>query len=258
MTIKSSYHIMAYEVTKTIRGRAYRYRVESVVDPQTGKRRSRWTYLGRVASERAKAATAPRRSGDARGRLLDALERLLADRDFASVTADAIAAEAGLAHGTFYRHFRDKRAALDAALARVREERPPKAAFAAEPASRAEARARLRGLVEAVLRSPSEHPALMRAFYLLGFRDEAFAAQRRERRADLVRLLAAALERDTRLGFADVRDADATASTILAMIDGLYREAVLDGAVLDDARIRAAVELVERAVFGDVERKNAP
>ncbi|BDE08086.1 hypothetical protein WPS_33620 [Vulcanimicrobium alpinum] len=42
------------------------------------------------------------------------------------------------------------------------------------------------------------------------------------------------------------------------MIDGLYREAVLEGAVLDDAWIRAAVELVERAVFGDVERKNEP
>src|SRR5579875_1893773 len=116
---------MAYEVTKRIAGRAYRYRVESVRDPETGKRRSRWTYLGRAEGAAAAAPAPARRRGDARERLLDALERLLEARDLAGVTADAVAAEAGLAHGTFYRHFRDKRDAFKAALDRLRKRRGP-------------------------------------------------------------------------------------------------------------------------------------
>ncbi len=116
---------MAYEVTKQIGGRAYLYRVESVRDPETGRRRNRWTYVGRADRSGAAAPARHRGPDGARGRLLDALERLLAERDFGDVTAGAIASAAGLAHGTFYRHFADKRAALRAALDRSRDRRGP-------------------------------------------------------------------------------------------------------------------------------------
>jgi len=243
---------MAYEVTKTIAGRAYRYQVERITDPVTGRRRSRWSYLGRVAGPLAAArAASPRRRSDARPRLLDALERLLETRDFAAVTADAIAAEAGLAHGTFYRHFRDKRTALDAALERVREERGLGAERLRDDVdSAAEARAALRGLVERILSSPAEHPALLRASYVLLARDEALARQQRERkalgRAKVARHLAALTAR----GFASVTDPDATAAVLLAMVDGLYRDALLDRNALDAARIAAAAVAFERTVFG--------
>ncbi len=248
---------MAYEVTKTVAGRTYRYRVESVRDGASGKRRNRWTYLGRVASERtaAVAAAEPKRRGDARERLLDALERLLATRDFAALTADAVAAEAGLAHGTFYRHFRDKRAALLAALDRIRERRGPTlGAVTDDVAGAAEARAGIRSLVKSVLRSPAEHPALLRAYYVLTLSDEEFGRERRERRAAASKRIAEHLRTLHARGLAAVCDPEATAAVLFAMLDGFYREAVIDGTPLDEARIAGAADVMERAVFGVLAR----
>ncbi|HEY4441085.1 MAG TPA: TetR family transcriptional regulator [Candidatus Elarobacter sp.] len=221
-----------------------------MTDPATGRRRSRWSYLGRVVGA-LDAATPPRRRGDARPRLLDALERLLEDRDFAAVTADAIAAEAGLAHGTFYRHFRDKRAALEAALERVREERGLPAVTLFDDAPTAgEARALLRTLVERILTTPAEHPALVRANFALAAREEAAGRKLRERQArgreKFARHLATLNER----GFASLADPDATAAVLLAMLDGLYRDAILDRDALSPARIVAAADAFERTVFG--------
>ena len=255
MTFKSFYHAMAYEVTKTIAGRPYRYRVESIRDPETGKRRNRWTYLGRVAAEQP-PAPAPKRRGDARARLLDALERLLETNDFAVVTADAIATEAGLAHGTFYRHFKDKRAALRAGLQRVRERVGfVVAALLDDVATSAEARAGIRAFVEAVLRSPAEHPALLRAYYAMTLRDEEFARERRERRELAIRKLAKHLEALRARGLATLSDPEATAAALLAMLEGSNREALLDGTPPDEARIAGAVEVMERAVFGELARR---
>jgi AcrR family transcriptional regulator len=241
---------MAYEVTKTIAGRAYRYGVERVVDPASGKRRSRWTYLGRVTGA-APAAAPPRRRSDARPRLLDALERLLETRDFAAVTADAIATEARLAHGTFYRHFRDKRDALRAALERVREERGAAAeALRDDVATTAEARAALRAMVVRILSSPADHPALLAASYALAARDEELARERRARKAQGAAALARHFAALTARGLASVADPEATAAALLAMVDGLYRDAVLDRNALDAPRIAAAAAIFERAVFG--------
>ena len=92
---------MAYEVTKLVNGRPYRYRVRSERDPATGKTRNRWTYLGRVDAGRGPATLKPR--PNAREALLDALERLLDRSEPGDVTAAAVSVEAGLAHGTFYR-----------------------------------------------------------------------------------------------------------------------------------------------------------
>ncbi len=255
MTIKSSYH-MAYDVTKTIAGRTYRYRVERVRDPDTGKRRSRWTYLGRAAGERAARPAKPR--GNARARLLDALERLLGERDFAALTADAVALEAGLAHGTFYRHFRDKRDALRAALDRLRERRGPVLdALADDVAGLAEARAGIRRLVESALRAPAEHPALLRAYYGLAVRDEELGRERRERKLLGSKRIAEHLHVLRARGLATVSDPEAAAAALFAMLDGFYREAVVDGVPLDEPRIAGAVEVAERAVFGTLGRNGA-
>jgi hypothetical protein len=59
MTFKSFYHTMAYEVTKLVNGRPYRYRVRSERDPDTGKTRNRWTYLGRGDGGKPSAGAAP-------------------------------------------------------------------------------------------------------------------------------------------------------------------------------------------------------
>ena len=85
---------MAYEVVKTIGARQYRYRVQSERDPLTGKSRNRWAYIGRVVSERNVAAVRPPRT-NARLRLLEAVERLLAAGDASAVTVAAITGAAG-------------------------------------------------------------------------------------------------------------------------------------------------------------------
>ncbi|MFN2461858.1 MAG: hypothetical protein ABR591_14450 [Candidatus Velthaea sp.] len=51
-------------------------------------------------------------------------------------------------------------------------------------------------------------------------------------------------------GFATVRDAAATANVLAALLGGLQRAAVVDGEPLDDARIHAAADMAERAIFG--------
>ncbi len=113
---------MAYEVVKTIRGREYRYRVQSERDPHTGKSRNRWTYIGRVTGEPDVAKSRPARP-NARLRLLAAAERLLEGGEASALSVDAIATEAGVAHGTFYRYFRDRSAVLEALARHLRETR---------------------------------------------------------------------------------------------------------------------------------------
>jgi AcrR family transcriptional regulator len=243
---------MAYEVTKQIGGRAYRYGVESVRDPQTGKRRNRWTYLGR-AEQGAAAVPARRPRTNARERLLDAVERLVAGSDFAALTADAIATEAGLAHGTFYRHFRDKRDALRGALDRIRERGGPVIDSLRDDVETAvEARAAIRSLVERILRAPAEHPALLRAYYGLVLRDEEVASDRRERRGRTIARLSEHLAALASRGLIHVADVEATSTALFAMLDGFYREAIVDGVPLDERRIAAAADVTERAVFGEV------
>ena len=97
---------MAYEVIKRVSGRAYRYRVESYRDPETRRVRGKWTYLGRVEGE---GTLSPERKArpSSRDRLLDAVERLLETNELSAISTGMVASEAGLAYGTFYRHFRD-------------------------------------------------------------------------------------------------------------------------------------------------------
>jgi AcrR family transcriptional regulator len=240
---------MAYEVTKTIAGRSYRYAVERVVDPATGKRRSRWTYLGRAGS--APAPTPRPRRSDGRERLLDALERLLARSDFGAITAGAVAAEAGFAHGTFYRHFRDKRDALRAALERSREQRSPLVEMLLENlADVDEARAALRAFVSAVLRAPAQHRALLRTWYILSLSDEEAARLRRERKAKALEVLGGFFRALDARGFAQVPDPDTSAAAVLALVEGIFRDAVLEGNAIEEPRVVAVTALVERAIFG--------
>ncbi|MEA2784448.1 MAG: hypothetical protein QOF71_552 [Candidatus Eremiobacteraeota bacterium] len=108
---------MAYEVIKRVSGRAYRYRVESFRDPETRRVRGRWTYLGRVDPADAGLPERPTKLSS-RDRLLEAVARLLATTDAETLSAGAIAHEAGVAYGTFYRYFTDRAHAVREALLR--------------------------------------------------------------------------------------------------------------------------------------------
>ena len=238
---------MAYEVTKVVNGRPYRYRVRSERDVATGRFRNRWTYLGRADAATSPAPVRARRN--ARAALLDALERLLLTADPDAVTAAAVSAEAGVAHGTFYRYFRNKRDAIVALFDRVRASRSSELeALEAVPATRTQARAALRMWADALLRKPERNAGILRVLYLFSLQDEALIAHRRTRREAFVARLRAYLTTLDERGFAHVADPSATASILVAMIDGIFREAILTEA-LDDARIAAAVDLIDGGVF---------
>jgi AcrR family transcriptional regulator len=240
---------MAYEVTKLVNGRPYRYRVRSERDPASGKVRNRWTYLGRGDAGRAPSVAKPR--PNAREALLDALERLLERSEPGAVTAAAVSVEAGLAHGTFYRYFRNRVDAIRALADRLRDARAVELRLLDQPpANAAEARAALRAWTGALLRARSGHPGLVRAWYALAARDPEIRAAGRERRDTYARVLAVWL-RDL-AGRAIVRLADpgAEGAVLFAMLDGIGHQAVAAGEPLDESRIVAVIDLVERAVFG--------
>lgn len=238
---------IAYEVIKRVRNRAYRYRVESYRDEE-GRSRGRWTYLGPVEPS---AATVPPERPPTRERLLDALERLLERGEYASVTASAIAAEAGLAHGTIYRYFRNKRDALRAAMLRYGQTAERIRASFVEPlGTKDEERQRLRAWVEQILRAPVERAGLLRAWFALVVQDEEIARVRNERRAATNEDLLAYVERLRARGYATVDDARATTHVILALLDGAFRRVIDLHAPLDERDVAGATAFIDRGVFG--------
>jgi AcrR family transcriptional regulator len=240
---------MAYEVTKLVNGRPYRYRVRSERDPESGKTRNRWTYLGRGDAGRPPVAAKPR--PNAREALLDALERLLERLEPGAVTAAAVGIEAGLAHGTFYRYFRNRHDAIRALADRLRSSRAAELGSLDDPPeSVAEARAALRAWTNALLRARTQHHGLVRALYALAAQDAEMQTALRERRDGYARLLAVWLAGLADRALVALADAEATAAVLFSMLDGIGREAVAAGEPLAESRVSAALDLVERAVFG--------
>ena len=242
---------MAYEVTKLVNGRPYRYRVRSERDPVTGKTRNRWTYLGRADAGRTPAAAKPRRN--AREALLDALERLLDRSDPGEVTAAAVSVEAGLAHGTFYRYFPNLVAAVRALADRLRSSKAAElGSIDAPPADEAAARAALRAWTGSFLSARTEHPGLVRAVYALAARDAEIRAAMLERRDTHARKLGVWLHELAERGIIARPPAEAAGAVLFTMLDGIGREALAAGEPLDEKHAAAAIDLVERAVFGSL------
>ncbi len=241
---------MAHEVVKHVGSRAYRYRVESYRDPATGKVRGRWTYLGRVTGS---GTEPPRRTTRelTRERLLTALEALLERHDYAAMTAAEIAEEAGLAHGTFYRYFRDKGAALREAIERVRAAVDREhVALATQPGSLERERARVRRWARAVMGAPVERPGLLRAWFALTDADPQAAQRRSERREHSVESLASYLERCVAAGLVrDLAHPRALATALLSLFDGVLRGAATGRASSREA-IEGVLDVFDRAIFG--------
>jgi AcrR family transcriptional regulator len=242
---------MTYEVTKLVNGRPYRYRIRSERDSVSGKFRNRWTYLGRGDAGQAPAAAKPR--ANAREALLDALERLLDRSDPADVTAGAVSIEAGLAHGTFYRYFRNRVDALRALAERLRTARAAELAMIdAPPADVAAARAALRAWTGVLLAARSDHPGLVRALYASAASDPELRAAFRERRDGYSRKLTDWLRALAARGIIASPVSDAAGTVLFAMLDGIGREALAAGEALEENHVAAAIDLVERAVFGEL------
>ena len=171
---------MAYEVIKRVSGRAYRYRVESFRDPETRRVRGRWTYLGRVDPADAGLPERPAKASS-RDRLLDAVARLLATTDPELLSAGAIAHEAGVAYGTFYRYFTGRAHAVREALLR----RGPSlgnvaARFGEPPGTRASERERIASWLREIADVGRRERGVVRAWHVYSNADEAVVRARRE------------------------------------------------------------------------------
>jgi AcrR family transcriptional regulator len=253
---------MAHEVIKKVGRRAYRYRVESYRDPETKKVRSRWQYLG-VAQDGETAPQTPsegtdavvqrkprRASGDTRERLVTAFLALVESGSYDAVTAGMVAAKAGLAHGTFYRYFRDKRAALMAALDRVREEfERDRPTFDAPFGDLAAERARVGAWTTGLLSKPAQHAGMLRAFYDALEDDPELQAMRRGRRAARIAGLAGYFEKLVAARIVALEDPVALASALTALVDGVLRESVFAGIALEKATVSGVVDVFDRAIF---------
>ncbi len=246
---------MSHEVIKRVGRRAYRYSVESYRDAATQKVRSRWTYVGRVASDGGVEGPALERTRVAgrktRERLIDAFERLLEGESYAGVTAGAVARSAGFAHGTFYRYFTDKRALLLATLDRLREEldrvRP---SFEPPFGDRAVERARIGAWVEAVLSRPAAHPGVLRAWYDMLEVDEPLRSSRRTRRVERVAALRSYFEKLAAAGTIALEKPEPLATALVMVVDAALRAAVVEAAVIDEATIAGVAALFDRSIFG--------
>jgi AcrR family transcriptional regulator len=252
---------MAHEVIKRVGKRAYRYRVETYRDEKTRKVRSRWTYLGTAGAPepgRLGPAVARRAPAKTREKLVDALERLLSTRPLAEITAGLVAAEAGLAHGTFYRYFADKRAVFMALLDRIREqverERPT---FDPPFGGPAQERLRVRAWLEASLGKPAEHPAAVRAYFELLENDEMLQAARKTRSVERIEALTDYLERLARAGTIALDDAGVVSAALVALSDAVFREAALARNPIDDRMMKGVASVFDRAIFG-ADREQRP
>jgi AcrR family transcriptional regulator len=244
---------MAYEVVKQVGRRAYRYRVESYRDPESKKVRARWTYIGPVAPADSRSTSVPRGAGGStREGLLDAFERLLEKTPYAGVTAGAVAAEAGVAHGTFYRHFKDKRALLLSSLERVKEEidrglptfGPPFGPVARE-------RARIRSWLEALLEPAASRRGAMSAWYGALAVDRDLQTRRFERRRERVAALERYLEDLKRSGTISLEEpAGSLAAALNLLLEGASRSNAVEAGAPDRASIAGVVAVFERSIFG--------
>lgn len=244
---------MSYEVTKRIKGRDYRYRVETARDPETGRAGSRWVYLGKLENGEL---VAPVRSPQRRvthDEIVAVTARLLESRDASRVTVSVIAHHAGISPGTFYRHFQDRDAAFGAALTalceRCFDELPSLDGPAGSPRTE---RARLNAWFEALHSSALRGRAFRWYLTSSGHEKIKAALEGTSLRTDPRALLAEYFRLLDAAGLARISDPHTLANGVLRLHAAIVRDMAVNGDGSAEAAERWAdvFPVIERAVFG--------
>jgi AcrR family transcriptional regulator len=244
---------MAYEVTKRVKGRDYRYLVSGYRDPETNKRRARWEYLGVFADGRLQAEPPRRKKRVGAEEIIEATQRLLEYRDPLRVTVSVIINAAGASHSTFYRYFPDRTAVFNAALARICDRMMFALPSLEGPFNTVqEARTRLREWCEALCLSTLQQRALRWALS----QGHGGALRPRIERSmmtvDTVATLRPYFLEMNRAGFSKIADVDEVARAIRSMHVALIQARVAnpstDGEPAPD--LSDIFPLVDLAVFG--------
>jgi AcrR family transcriptional regulator len=221
--------------------------VESHRDPETGKVRNKWTYAGRADADAERAPAIKRRStAETRERIAAAFLRLIERVQWNDVTATAIAREAQVSEGTFYRYFRSRTSVLEYCTDRVNElldERLNE--LRAIAPSLAEERQRLRRWAIDLLRRPPGPPALFRLWAAVGSPEV-----RKTRYARRTRAFTGYLHALRERGYIERTQNTGRIAVALSLIQQMFtRRSIVEDALLSEEEFAAVGETFERLVF---------
>ena len=241
---------MAYQVSKLIGGREYRYHVEGFRDPKTKRVKQHWTYLGRVKAN-GLAAVRRRSRDDVRARILAAVLGLLDRRDVSHLTIDVLVRAARVSRATFYRHFAGRTAVLNAAVGSVYDQLLEVSLSSDETVASVDVeRARLKSWIESLLRAIVQRPGIHRVMLSAEKVGKERAKQARANRETVLRSLVAYLKRLHAAGLVDATEPELLANGISCMTAGVVKQLVYDRRDCPpELLIAGASELVCRAVF---------
>lgn len=250
---------MAYEVTKRIKGREYRYRVEGYRDPETGRTRTHWRYLGKVAANGVVSAPVHRSGRTTREKIVAATAELLESRDASRVTVAVIAGHAGISQATFYRYFPDRKAAFTGALTYLADRTLQHFTLDGPLGTIDDERSRLREWIGDLHRDLLRQRAFR---WLFAAADRSKAKGRVERsllKRDARTILRDYLLRLEHSGLAQIDDADVLAESIVQISGAFIRFTASDELTLGDRPlpIADAYPVIERAIFGASAMANA-
>jgi AcrR family transcriptional regulator len=235
---------MPREVIKTIKGRRYRYSVESRLDPETGRRRAAWTYLGPLDRDGKTRNARPR--GDVRARIVAAVMRLLEHRSPEHLTVSVIAKEAAVGVATFYRYFPSRIDVFDAVGHALLDDILEASDYLRSPlGSRDDERGALQAWLNGQVRALLLRPAAMRIFQMI-----ARSPADQPHREVIEALLAERLAKIDAAGIASIAEPSALARSIVLAITGVLRGAIYQPHLFEESEADQANYLIERAVFG--------
>jgi AcrR family transcriptional regulator len=191
-----------------------------------------------------------KRSEEKKSRIMDAALELFSTEGFHGTTAKAIAARAGVATGSFYRFFRDKKAAFLAVCARMeqelggcifrhgeqlRQEGLPEAEI-------------LASLVHFAVTAHHRHRGFQREVLAMQITDPDLAAWSKEREQRVLSTLLDFLS--TRRSDYRVQDLEAAAELILYSIEEVsHRGALFASPVGEERLIRELQDMLKRYLF---------
>jgi AcrR family transcriptional regulator len=245
MVCYDTVRIMAYQVTKRVGNRAYRYEVTTHRDPQSGRRKTVWTYLGR--DPQTGEAAGPARS-TVRDAVLDALTALLSESGYEGITVDALARRAAISKATFYRHFKDKREAFFALFERTGDRLNPASVFRLEGDADAE-RAKICEQVRRIATHPPIRNGLARAFVEMQFKDPEIARRWEEFAGFRERLWRDYIESVNRRGIGYGDDPATLAQVLSILAEGVRQLVALRGSTLDDRVVKQLGTVFARIVI---------
>ncbi len=196
------------------------------------------------------------RSRRTRERILRAAVACFEERGFDATTTAGIARRAGIAVGTLYGYFADKRELLLEVMAETLEQVADPVVRGLEPSAwrAGSARENVRRLIDTVFRARTVTPGLQRILWERYFKDPQFRSAF-EAVEDRVRVVLQALLEALRAeGRCRVSDAPAAAFVLYNSVEWTAARLMLGE--VDEARVDAAVEattdMVTRFLFGDV------